>query len=147
MCKKKLWRSMAGFSLLGGVALLAVLSFLPERDIGQECYDRIQLGMRVSEARDILKEAAPHAQPRNSLLSLLRRSEAQADVPEGHAERLFLIYQEVWDVEEGVTVVFRYWSDFNQDVEPSVTRKDLWKRGRPGFLQGLRRRFSTVFSF
>jgi hypothetical protein len=39
-----------------GVAFFALLLLWPERDLAQECLDRIQLGKHIAEVEPILKE-------------------------------------------------------------------------------------------
>jgi hypothetical protein len=52
--KGKLW--LGGLGAISGIAFFALLLFWPERDFGQECIDRIQLGMRFEKVEVILKE-------------------------------------------------------------------------------------------
>ena len=54
---------LAGFILLVTVSVLVAVSALwPNRDLGKECYDRIQVGMTKDEVHEIMWELAPHAE-------------------------------------------------------------------------------------
>jgi hypothetical protein len=50
------WRSLACMVLLLVVSPLAMLWLWPERDLGQECLDKIHLGMSWGEAEGVLVE-------------------------------------------------------------------------------------------
>jgi hypothetical protein len=62
MKKYKWFLYLAGFLLLVTVSVpVAVSALWPERDLGKECYDRIQVGMTEGEVHEIMGELAPHA--------------------------------------------------------------------------------------
>jgi hypothetical protein len=53
---------LMGFLLLVTISVPVTVSALwPERDLGKECYDRIQVGMTEGEVHEIMGELAPHA--------------------------------------------------------------------------------------